>query len=294
MYSKKIIQHNVIMVDPLPSKEELKSYYENQYYQTADGKNTTYDDVYTEEEIKHKYLEAEIAIEALKVKFEPKTTNLSLVEFGCGEGFFLEQAAQCGWQVRGVDFSKYGIEKWHPQLLDQCEVGDSYVFIENYRKNNEKFDICVLRNVLEHVLDPNFLLAELKKILKPGGILLITVPNDFSDLQKLATSLGHIDQEFWFSPPDHLYYFNTKNIIPFMDDQALKVVDMYSSFPVDFFLFHPGSNYIKDKTNGKAAHFARIYLDLLISAAGISQMLELYRALAKCGIGRDFTVLLRT
>lgn len=293
MYNKTVIEHNIVKASPLPSKEELKRYYERQYYQSADGSKTTYDVVYTQDELDHKILESKMATQAIKKHFEPKISNLSLVEFGCGEGFFLNEASLCGWQVRGSDFSKFAIEKWHPQLLDRFESGDLYEHLLNYKNSNEKFNVCVLRNVLEHVIDPALLLADLKKILKPGSILLITVPNDYSDLQNLAIKLGHITQEFWFAPPDHLYYFNTKNIVPFMEAQDFEVIDMYSSFPVDFFLFHPGSNYVKDKSNGKAAHFARIHLDLLMSKAGIPEIYDLYRALAKCGIGRDLTVLLR-
>jgi hypothetical protein len=123
--------------------------------------------------------------------------------------------------------------------------------------------------------------------------LLITLPNDFSELQDLAMQLGHIQKEFWFAPPDHLYYFNTKNIVPFVHDLGFEIVDMYSSYPVDFFLFHPGSNYINDKKQGKAAHFARIHIDMLMSKSGIPHLLDLYRCMAKCGVGRDFTVILR-
>lgn len=292
-YGKKTIEHNIIAVHPLPTMEELKSYYNTQYYQTADGNKTTYDTIYTEEELEHKNLESKISLHALENHVKKGSEKLSLVEFGCGEGFFLNQAASAGWDVQGVDFSKFGVEKWHPHLMEHFIVGDSYDYLKKCEANDKKFNVCVLRNVLEHMIDPVFFLNNLKKILKPDGIILITVPNDYSPIQKLAMELKHIDKEFWFAPPDHLYYFNTTNIRPFVEDNGFQVLDMYSSFPVDFFLFHPGSNYVKEKTKGKDAHFARIHLDLLIAKGGIEKAYKLYRSLAECGMGRDFTVLLK-
>lgn len=291
MYGKKVIDYDIIAVDPLPTSGDLEEYYSKLYYQTADGHKNTYDAVYTQEELDHKVLEAKIAIESIK-QSTPKTM-LSLVELGCGEGFFLNEASLCRWDAKGTDFSAFGIEKWHPHLKSVFKEGDSYDYIKDTISQNMFFDVCVLRNVLEHVIDPKDLLLSIKKILADDGKILITVPNDYSLLQKRAMELGHIDKEFWFAPPDHLYYFNTKNIIPFVEDCGFEVCDMYSSFPVDFFLFHSGSNYIANKSNGKSAHFARVNIDLLMAESGVNSVLDLYRSLARCGVGRDLTVLLK-
>lgn len=292
-YSKKSIEFGIIRADPLPNEHDLMKYYETKYYQQSNGNKTSYDSQYHPDEIEHKILESNIAIEALKNCLGNSVADNVLVEFGCGEGFFLKQALQSFKSVQGIDFSRYAIQKWHPNLEKFCLFGDFHHQIEDYIQKNKLFDVCVLRNVLEHVIDPSVLLNSLKLILKPNGLLLIKVPNDFSALQAMAISLGHVSTEDWFEPPDHLYYFNTQNIQPFLQDLGFKIIDMYSSFPVDFFLFHPGSNYINNRQNGKAAHFARIHLDILMSRSGIPQLLNLYRSMAKCGVGRDFTVILK-
>lgn len=292
-YKKEILDFGVCRADPIPTVQELQNYYTTKYYQDANG-STTYDAVYTNEELDHKRLESDLALLALSEKINDTNDKISLLEFGCGEGFFLKQAStQTNWDICGVDFSQFGLQKWHPEISDKCSFGDSYAYLDQYIQENKTFDICVLRNVLEHVVDPRKLLIDLKKILTQRGLLLITVPNDYSTTQMHAMKYGFIDHDFWFLPPDHLYYFNTTNIVSFVEDGGYEVLDMFSSFPVDFFLFHSGSNYVKERKNGKEAHFARVNLDLIMAKSGIKNLLNLYRSMAKCGVGRDITIILQ-
>ena len=107
-YQKKIINHGIVCAHPLPNISELKEYYDTKYYQDA-NRTTTYDVNYAEAELQHKILESDIAILAIKENFKSLQKPLSLLEFGCGEGFFLNQAAKEGWNIHGIDFSKFAI-----------------------------------------------------------------------------------------------------------------------------------------------------------------------------------------
>lgn len=75
--------------------------------------------------------------------------------------------------------------------------------------------------------------------------------------------------------------------------QGYEVVDSYSDFPIDLFLFHTGSNYVMDTKNGPSAHKARMLLDLLISSSGLDKYLKFYRSMFDVGLGRDITVILK-
>lgn len=292
-YAKKHLDSQIVSVDPLPTPQELSRYYAEKYYQESDGKKTTYDASYTADELAYKRLESQMSLQGMLESLPAGKTAPVILDLGCGEGFLVKEAVDAGYQVTGVDFSSFGVEKWNPSVAAVCEFGDIYDFLDQCVSVGRRFDVCILRNVLEHVIDPPALLAQIRTILTDDGIALITVPNDYSALQKLAMDRGHIDREFWFAPPDHLHYFNTVNIVPFMKDNQLSVIDMFSSFPIDFFLFHSGSNYVADKAQGKQAHFARIAIDLLLAEQGMEKFLQLYRSMAACGIGRDFTVVLR-
>ncbi len=292
-YAKKFHNDHTVSVDPLPTERELSDYYSQKYYQQSDGTKTTYDAVYTDDELEYKKLESRMTLQGMKENTQHLKNSPSILELGCGEGFVVREAVEQGYEVTGVDFSSFGVQKWNPSILDCCNFGDVYDFLDKSLETEKKYNVCILRNVLEHVIDPSALLGKISGILKDEGIALITVPNDYSDLQKLAMEKRHIDHEFWFAPPDHLHYFNTKNIVPYFEKNGFHTVDMFSSFPVDFFLFHSGSNYVAEKSRGKEAHFARIAIDLLIAKEGMDKFLNLYRAMAACGIGRDFTAVLR-
>jgi SAM-dependent methyltransferase len=289
--NKIMIEHDIIRADPLPSDIELTEFYEK-YYVSPDG-STGYMVSYTKEEMEHKALEANIALKSIEDNTVGLKQNLKLLEFGCGEGFFLDQAQKEEYEISAIDFSGVGITKWNPHLLKYCQFGNIYDYLKEIVSVNKQYDIVVLRNVLEHVIEPAELLKNIKAMLRPNGIALITVPNDYSLIQKKALDFNHIEEEFWFAPPEHLYYFNSKNIKPYVEDFGFKVIDMYSSFPVDFFLFHAGSNYVKNKDNGKAAHTARVDLDLIMAQEGLDNILNLYRAMAKCGVGRNLTIVIK-
>ena len=65
----------------------------------------------------------------------------------------------------------------------------------------------------------------------------------------------------------------------------------FASFPIDWFLMHPGSNYVADPGAGKAAHRARMAIDLVLASQGMDAYLSLARALFACGAGRSLTVI---
>lgn len=292
-YAKKHLEGGIIAVDPLPDEKALSEYYARKYYQESDGKKSTYDASYTPDELEYKKLESRMTLQGMEENISVGRKSLSILDLGCGEGFLVNEAVEKGYQVTGVDFSSFGVEKWNPEILKNCVFGNVYDFLSRNKESEEKYDVCILRNVLEHVIDPPSLLRQIFDVLCDDGIALITVPNDYCDLQKLAMEKKYIDREFWFAPPDHLFYFNTKNIVPFFEKNGFTVLDLFSSFPVDFFLFHSGSNYVMDSAKGKEAHFARISIDLLLAKEGMDKFVNLYRAMAACGIGRDFTVVVR-
>jgi SAM-dependent methyltransferase len=92
-----------------------------------------------------------------------------LLEIGCGNGFFLQQARRQGWEeVRGVEPSADAVAKAPPEL-DGAIVQDvmrSGVF------SRESFDAVCLFQVLDHISNPVELLEECLAVLRPGGHIL--------------------------------------------------------------------------------------------------------------------------
>ena len=280
-----------VSIEPSPSPEALAAYYAERYYQSPSS--ASYAVEYDDREIAHKRLRARLWLSVI-ADLTDGGQGAGFLEVGCGEGFLLAAAAAAGWSVTGLDFTDSGLRRWHPELADRVAVGDAYSLLGRAVAEARRFRVVALQNVLEHVVDPGRLLRDVAGVVEPGGVVVVQVPNDFSRLQARALELGHIGREFWVAPPDHLTYFNTETGPAFAAANGYDLLDMFADFPIDWFLFHPGSAYVdRDPAAGKAAHAARIDLDLLLAERGIEPYRAFYRALARCGGGRNIAMVLR-
>ena len=271
-----------------PSQEELDTYYAEIYYQQGLG---YYDKSYDEDELK--YIKLKIKQLSYIVNNLMKITKGKLLDVGCGEGFTLKHYAELGWSVKGIDFSKVGLEQQNPSMLNYVDIGDIYEILSCYKNNNDKYDVIWLNNVLEHVLNPVNLLHDLKKLLYNDGVLVVTVPNDFSDLHEYCFNNNLIRNRFWIALPDHISYFSYNSLCVIANESGWSCEDVISDFPIDLYLFHPGSNYVNDKSLGHAAHRARIQIELLLFDRNIEDVNDYYRSMAKVGFGRNLTAFLQ-
>lgn len=140
-----------------------------------------------------------------------------LLDVGCGSGFFLNEMRDLGWEVMGVEPDNraveiargfYGLPVMAGNLHD-CKFPDN------------EFDLITLSHVIEHVLDPIALLEECKRVVKPGGRVLITCPN--------TISLGHsIFRESWYhlDPPRHLFLFSRNTLAEIACIAGLDVMEI--------------------------------------------------------------------
>jgi 2-polyprenyl-3-methyl-5-hydroxy-6-metoxy-1,4-benzoquinol methylase len=286
---KRLTQHQLgfwTLADK-PSTEDLRDYYANKYYQQACG---SYELQYSHEE--KAYFRAKLTQHhAVLQRVAPH--GRTMLDVGCGEGFALGYFREQGWSVKGFDFSAVGVESQNPACRDALVVGDVFALLDAEIAAGRTYDVVWLQNVLEHVLDPVALLTSLKSLVSREGVAVITVPNDFSAVQKEALSAGHIDKEFWVALPDHLSYFDHVSLTATANGTNWDVVELLGDFPIDWFLFNSGSNYVRDKTLGKAAHRARVQLENLIQRQPPELVQNFWAAAGQLGIGRDITAFLQ-
>jgi len=290
LYKKSPMPSGFVTTSPLPTPEELQKFYAETYYQAPTS--STYQESYDKLEIDYKNLKCNALVYALNEN--APAGGKTFLDIGAGEGFLLNAADQNGFAVTGLDFSAYGVGKFFPHLLSRHKAGDVFNSLSELIAQGKRFSVCTSTNVLEHVLDPNLFLKSIRNVLEPEGLVAITVPNDYSDIQQLALREGMIDREFWFVPPHHLHYFNTDNLVQFIVERGFEIVDAFSDFPVDLYLLHSGSNYVINQKSGREANRARMHHDIMISSKhGMKKYLDYYRAMFKVGMGRDITVIIR-
>lgn len=98
-----------------------------------------------------------------------------LLDVGCGGGSHLYRFKQWGWDVYGVEPSESGVRQAQALGLDV-----RHGRLEDAAFPDSFFDVIRLNNVLEHLTRPKGIFCEMKRILKPEGIVYVTVPNTHS------------------------------------------------------------------------------------------------------------------
>jgi 2-polyprenyl-3-methyl-5-hydroxy-6-metoxy-1,4-benzoquinol methylase len=107
--------------------------------------------------------------------------GMRVLEIGCGEGGVLKPFLDKGAVCVGVEFDKTRIENGEKWLADEIEKGKlSFVIKDIYDTDVEslggKFDIIILKDVIEHIHDQAKLLARLKDFLNKDGIIFFGFP----------------------------------------------------------------------------------------------------------------------
>ena len=273
-----------------PTPEELRAYYAQRYYQEN---LTTYQPEYSPKELEH--IEGKLRLRhwVLEQLREAKGAG-SFFDIGCGEGWALDYFQRQGWEVFGVDFSSYSLERFHPALRGRLRTGDLYEEVRTLAASGQRFDVLWLDNVLEHVLDPAALLRLCRQLVRPDGIMVVDVPNDFSALQQHLLDSGQIDRPFWVVLPDHLSYFTQPGLRNLARATGWHTAKVIGDQPIDLNLLNPATNYVLDRAAGKGAHQARLAQDnFLLQTASLPAVAAYYEALAAVGLGRSIIAFLR-
>lgn len=124
-----------------------------------------------------------------------------VLEVGCSTGLLLSLLKDKGWEVRGVEMSKRSADKAISRGI-KVVVGS----FENAKFENS-FDLIIFNHVLEHVKDFRKVLSKTHRLLRPGGLILISLPNFDSFSAK-------IEKKNWplLLPEEHLWHFTPKSL----------------------------------------------------------------------------------
>jgi SAM-dependent methyltransferase len=126
-----------------------------------------------------------------------RTGRGRILEYGCGPAVVGQLAADDGWQVEAIDVGEW-IRQLQPKRSFRLRVGT----LREQDWPTGHFDAIYAQDVLEHVQRPMDELNELARILRPGGLMYVHVPN----YRSLTICLG-VSRFAYNEPLGHLNYF---------------------------------------------------------------------------------------
>lgn len=143
----------------------------------------------------------------------------SILDIGCATGIFLNEMRKIGWKCQGVEPDltavKYAKERFGLDVF--------HGFLEDAKLPSNTYDVVTLWDVLEHVYDLNSTVSEIIRVLKPGGVIIATLPN--------ATAFErHIFGEYWvgWEVPRHYRTFTPNTIYEFLVSKNFKDINIFS------------------------------------------------------------------
>ncbi|MDA3890626.1 MAG: class I SAM-dependent methyltransferase [Salinivirgaceae bacterium] len=175
----------LVFSQQIPTIEELNNYYK----------------VYAYDHDNYSQLTEQRYLDLLK-SFEKYRVSNTILDVGCGNGFFLEVAQKQGWKVYGTEFSEKAVE-----ILKEKGIDGKLGALDLANYSGGMFDVITSLEVLEHINNPVEELSKFNKLLRVGGLLYATTPN-FSSLSRLLL------KENWniITYPEHLTYYTKTSL----------------------------------------------------------------------------------
>lgn len=177
--------------DPVLTEEEFKKIYSS---------------TYREEDSTRFFSPLEKVIRLLRVQrcrsVERFGKKGRILDVGCGRGDFLLMMKERGWEPTGLELDER-IERHGRKIGIDLRSGS----LETVRFPDRHFEAVTFWHVFEHLKDPEWALKECRRILKPGGLLVISVPN-------IGSLQARLSGKHWFhlDPPFHLYHYSLENL----------------------------------------------------------------------------------
>ncbi|MDD5774900.1 MAG: methyltransferase domain-containing protein [Candidatus Omnitrophica bacterium] len=166
-----------------------------------------------------------------------------VADVGCGNGLFtayLKEKRQIS--LTGFDASEHALKIALEKGFDKAILCEDFS-TQALNAQDCSFDFILNKDVLEHLLDPDFLLSEIERVLKPDGLFLLHVPVDFNIWRRIKfVFTGNIDTynhaitncpgaREWNWP--HIRFFTFRGVSDLLAAHHFHIVKNYSAYFTD-------------------------------------------------------------
>lgn len=216
------------ITNPRPENSQLGKYYESNEYISHSGTASGIGKLYR--------IVRSISLKRKRSLLEKLSPNKKSLDYGCGTGEFVRELNKNGWDA-------YGIEPSTPARTKALDLNPAKIFQELTELNEAKFDVITLWHVLEHIPNLHQIIPAIKSSLKPGGTLVIAVPNPQSPDSQYY-------REKWaaYDVPRHLWHFQKKSMEQLMKAHGFKIAEI---LPMKFDAFYVSMLSEKYRNNHK-------------------------------------------
>lgn len=141
-----------------------------------------------------------------------------VLDIGCSLGYGIEAGRRLGIDAAGTDISEFAVKTCRERGL-RAEIAS----LEELPFKDDEFGVVTMRHVLEHTPQPAVALAEVRRVLTPGGVVLIAVPN-----LTYWKGLFRRRQYRYFRPDDlgqqHYVYYTVTTLRRLLETNGFEVV----------------------------------------------------------------------
>ena len=216
--------------------DELRSYYEGRAFE-LDELAATYEHP---EPYKRFFYGARF--QAVLGALDPRAGE-RILEIGCGSGAYTRELVARGAKVTATEYAPGPLAQAQRnlgQLAAQAELR-----VEDAQRlgfPDDRFDKVLLSEVIEHVPEPNRAIAEASRVLRPGGLLVVSTPSRFSPLN-LAYDVKRRVRRYSFN--EHLHEFTPgafrRLVASHLDVESLEYANFVLPYPADELYLRIGS-----------------------------------------------------
>ncbi|MFI8983284.1 class I SAM-dependent methyltransferase [Ectopseudomonas khazarica] len=211
----------------------------------------------------------------LRSKELPAIQPGKMLEIGCSSGAYMEEARDLGWAVDGVEFSEVAASSARAKGFSVLSGP-----IEEVDLPEQEYDIVTAWMVLEHLHDPLSSLRKLRRVVKPSGYLVASVP-DASSLARYVFKERCYDLHL----PAHLFHYTPKTISLILKKSGWSVVRIKwqrnSNTVINSFYYWAEEKgvllaFAKWLKDSKSASYIRTAMSVILGATRLSGRIEIW------------------
>jgi methionine biosynthesis protein MetW len=168
-------------------------------------------------------LNRKISLE-LALNHIPKESKI--LDLGCADGYISEFFKDRGYGIIGTDIDSKSLNAAKKRGIKTISAD----FNKRLPFKDYSFDAVIILEVIEHLYNIEGFVSEIKRILKPGGWLILSTPNSALLTMRLSYLLGKTSTEI--QNPGHLRFFNLKSLKQKLKDFEIVEVKGLTHFPL--------------------------------------------------------------